>query len=351
MVKAYLERLEREALSLYHGFPAQLKTIYFGGGTPSHLSDAELAQVVSIFEKTWGWAAEEATLEADPLTFDRTRLETFKALGFNRLSIGLQSTQDDVLRFLGRLHSAKEGLRAVEMALDAGFEVSADLITAVTGQDTVQDLRTLAETGVPHISVYNLTIEPYTPFARRGVQVDEEKEARDFELANEVLQGYGFERYEVSSHAQPGHESKHNQTYWHGDYFLALGPSAAGFYPAKGEAGDAACLVGERRTNVPIKGWLEHAPPERLPVSSEDYVLDVLMTGLRTRRGVDLAKVAERTGVRVEERYASLIETFTAQGLLELTPPTLRATSKGLLQLNGILKQFFAQPYLIREKA
>ena len=344
LVAAYLTRLEQEAADLYDEFPSQLKTIYLGGGTPSHLSDEELARVVSIFEKTWGFpATQETTLEADPLTFDKARLETFKRLGFNRLSIGLQSTQDNVLKFLGRLHSAEEGLKAVEMALSAGFEVSADLITAVNGQDTALDLRTLAQTGVPHISVYNLTIEPYTPFALRGVEVDEEKEARDFELANEVLKSYGFERYEVSSHAQPGHESKHNQTYWHGDYFLALGPSAAGFYPTRNKSSGTSPLVGERRTNVPIKGWLEHSPPERLPVTPEDYVLDVLMTGLRTRCGVDLDKLAARSGVRVEERYASLVEELTARGLLELTPPRLRATSQGLAQLNGILKRFFAQ--------
>ena len=343
LIAAYLKRLEQEAVSLYDEFPSELKTIYLGGGTPSHLSDEELARVVAILQQTWGWAAEEATLEADPLTFDKARLETFKRLGFNRLSIGLQSTQDDVLKFLGRLHSAEEGLKAVEMALDAGFEVSADLITAVNGQDTAQDLRTLAETGVPHISVYNLTIEPYTPFALRGVEVDEEKEARDFEVANEVLSGYGFERYEVSSHAKPGHESRHNQVYWHGDYFLALGPSAAGFYPTRDKSGGTSPLVGERRTNLPIKDWLEHAPPERLPVSPEDYVLDVLMTGLRTRRGVDLEKLASHSGVRVEERYASLVEELTARGLLELTPPRLRATNQGLVQLNGILKRFFAQ--------
>ena len=358
LVAAYLARLEQEAVSLYDEFPSQLKTIYLGGGTPSHLSDEELTRVVGIFEKTWGFpGAQETTLEADPLTFDKARLETFKALGFNRLSIGLQSTQDDVLKFLGRLHNGAEGLRAVEMALEAGFEVSADLITAVSGQDTVQDLRTLAETGVPHISVYNLTIEPYTPFALRGIEVDEEKEARDFNLANEVLGGYGFERYEVSSHAKPGHESKHNQVYWHGDYFLALGPSAAGFVPVRSEekgvrrkalnpsplTPHASPPIGERRTNVPIKGWLEQSLPNSLPVTPEDYVLDVLMTGLRTRRGVDLDKLAERTGIRVEEKYASLIEGFVARGLLELTPPHLRTTDKGLVQLNGILKRFFAE--------
>ena len=362
LVAAYLDRLDEEATALHrefsgHEFPSGLDTVYFGGGTPSHLSDKELARVVTTLEKTWGWPArEETTLEADPLTFDRARLQTFKALGFNRLSIGLQSTQDGVLSFLGRLHSGKQGLEAVEMALDAGFEVSADLITGIRGQVTEQDLNALAGTGVPHISVYNLTIEPYTPFARRGVKVDEDKEADDYDLTNEILNSYGLNRYEVSSHAKRGHESKHNQVYWHGDYFLALGPSAASFLPSAGIRGQGLgassstfCsptpgprpLVGERRTNGPIKAWLEHSSPEILPVSPDDYVLDLLMTGLRTRRGVHVERAERTSGIQLLERFALLIERYKAEGLLELTPPYLRATEKGLLHLNTIVQGFF----------
>lgn len=343
LVAAYLNRLEEEAVALYADFPSELETLYFGGGTPSHLSDAELARVVAIFEKTWGWpAGQETTLEADPLTFDKTRLQRFKALGFNRLSIGLQSTQDEVLGFLGRLHTGKEGLEAVELALEAGFEVSADLITGIRTQDTEQDLHALAQTGVPHISVYSLTIEPYTPFARRGVTVDEDKEADDYELTNKVLSHYGLERYEVSSHAKPGHESKHNQVYWHGDHFLALGPSAASFVPPSVQP-KALPSLGERRTNPSIKFWLEQTPPEVLPVSPKDYVLDLLMTGLRTRRGVNVMQLYERSGVDLLSTSEPLIERFRQEGLLELHPPYLRATNKGLLHLNSLLRQFFTQ--------
>lgn len=339
LVAAYLERLEEEATALYDEFPTRLETVYFGGGTPSHLSDAELARVVSIFESTWGWpAAVETTLEADPLTFNATRLETFKALGFNRLSIGLQSTQDSILTFLGRLHSGEQGLRAVSQALSAGFEVSADLITGVSGQEASQDLHALAQTGVAHISVYSLTIEPYTPFALRGVTVDEDKEANDYALASEVLSSYGLERYEISSHAKPGHESKHNGVYWRGDYFLNLGPSAAGFVPTTDNA-----FVGERRTNGPIKGWLEGVPPDTLPVTPEDFVLDLLMTGLRTKMGVDVDALAERTGIYVPEKYGGLVGELKVRGLLEHGGSYLRATEHGLLQLNGIVKRFFAQ--------
>lgn len=337
LVARYLARLEQEAAELCKAFPAQLETIYFGGGTPSHLTDAELAQLVGALRDTWGFpAARETTLEADPQTFDKARLETFRALGFDRLSIGLQSTQDEVLSFLGRAHSGAEGMAAVEMALAAGFEVTADLITGITGQDTEADLRTLAETGVAHMSVYSLTVEPYTPFALRGVKVDEAKESADFELAEKVLSEYGLVRYEVSSHAQPGHESKHNQAYWRGDYFLHLGPSAAGFVPSA-----EAELVGERRSNAPIKSWLECTAPETDPISPQAYALDVLLSGLRTRAGVDLGLLKKRSGFDLLKAYGELVDELARHGLLELSGTHLRTTGMGLQQLNGIVRRFW----------
>ena len=335
LVAAYLKRLRTEALDLHAEFPGALDTVYFGGGTPSHLTDDELAFVVETLQKTWGFPGlHETTLEADPLTFDKARLEIFKALGFDRLSIGMQSTQDDVLQFLGRQHNGREGLAAVEMALEAGFTVSADLITAVPGQDAARDLHTLAQTGVPHVSVYNLTIEANTPFARRGVRVDEDKEADDYTLTEQVLSGYGLERYEVSSHARPGFEAKHNQVYWSGEHFLALGPSAASFMPSPGR-------LGERRTNPVIKRWLLGGTPEVLEVGPLEFVQDVLMTGLRTRRGVDLTQLTARAGFDVTAHYAADLAELTDAGLIERCGPYLRVTEKGLTQLNGVVAAFF----------
>lgn len=336
LVAAYLKRLEHEAATLHAEFPSELDTIYLGGGTPSHLSDTELARVVNILKSTWGPANVETTLEADPLTFDKARLETFKALGFNRLSIGLQSTQDEVLKFLGRLHDGRAGLRALELALAAGFEVSADLITGINAQDAALDLRRLADTGAPHISVYSLVIEPYTPFALRGVLVDEAKESTDFDLATQVLADYGFERYEVSSHAKPGHESHHNKAYWRGDYFLNLGPSAAGFVPAKNPE-----LIGERRTNLPIKAWLEKQAPNTDAITAQDYVLDVLMTSLRTRAGLDVAGLKSRSGINVLTRYAPLIDELEHYKLLRVQDGFLQTTEAGLRQLNGVVRRFW----------
>ena len=331
----YLKRLREEAQALHAEFPGTLDTIYFGGGTPSHLEDDELEFVVETLRQTWGFPAlQEMTLEADPLTFDRARLETFRALGFDRLSIGLQSTQDAVLEFLGRQHTGREGLAAVEMVLAAGFTVSADLITAVSGQDAALDLHTLAQTGVPHVSVYNLTVEPNTPFARRGVRVDEDKEADDYALADEILSGYGLERYEISSHAKPGFEAKHNSVYWSGEHFLALGPSAASFVPSPG-------FIGERRTNLPIKNWLTGDKPDVLPVDAEAFVQDVLLTGLRTRRGVDLSYLSQRAGFKVGEHYRDVLASLTQGGLTECCGDYLRVTPAGLLQLNRVTAAFF----------
>ncbi len=334
LVSAYLKRLREEANALYTRFSTELKSIYLGGGTPSHLTNDELAFIVDIFKQTWGFAAQEITLEADPLTFDKARLRYFKELGFNRLSIGLQSTQDDVLKLLGRIHNAKQGLQAVEMALEANFNVSVDLITTVPKQDVARDLHDLAQTGVKHISAYNLTIEPYTPFAMRGLITDEDRELKDYLLTNEILSSYGFERYEVSSHAKVGFESKHNQVYWQGDYFLALGPSAAGFIP-KDEG------IGERYTNKPIKAWLKGGAPEIVPVSREDYVLELIMTGLRTARGINLQRTKVITGIDILARFSDLIEQLKSQNLLNVTTTHLQTTPKGTLQLNGIVKYFF----------
>lgn len=335
LVGRYLDRLELEAESWYDRHPGPLDTIYFGGGTPSHLTDTELKRIVRLFERTWGWPARlETTIEADPLTFDPERLERWRALGVNRLSIGLQSTQDPVLRLLGRLHNGREGLEAISSALEAGFNVSADLITAVPGQDAARDLHALAATGVAHLSAYTLTVEPDTPFGRRGMRIDPEQEAADFELADTILSSYGYRRYEVSSHAKPGFESRHNQVYWHGEYYLALGPAAAAFVPLDG-------TPGVRLTNPPIKGWLRGDPPERHELTVEDFVLEMLMTGLRTQRGVDLKRLERRSGLPVESRYAPVIGPALERGLLILKERRLRATEAGLMRLNALLQKFF----------
>lgn len=341
LVARYLDRLEREIADAGARFGGPLETLYLGGGTPSHLSDAELLRVLTAVGGAFDLsAAREVTLEADPATFDAERVAFFAGAGVTRLSIGLQSTQDAVLRFLGRAHDGATGLDAVRTAVASGLEVSADLILAVPGQDPEVDLERLAASGVGHVSVYTLTIEPYTPFALRRIRVDEDRAADDYDLAAERLAQHGFRRYEVSNHALPGREAVHNQVYWHGAYFLGLGPSAAGYLPV-GDGSDPQDL-GERVTNLPIKAWLRGDAPERERLSPHEHVLERLMTGLRTTRGVDLVALCDRTGIDPRTGFGALIDDEAAAGRLTLDGATLRATDAGLPVLDAILRRFFA---------
>lgn len=334
LVARYLDRLDEEAAETAARHPGPLDTVYLGGGTPSHLTDAELTRVFALLARHWSTPARvETTLEADPRTFDAQRLAHFRELGVNRLSIGLQSTQDGVLRFLGRAHDGAEGLGAVHQALEAGFRVNVDVIMAVPGQDLDRDLRSVAELGVRHMSVYTLTIEPHTPFALRGVRVDPDEDADAFETAEAVLAEYGLERYEVSNYAVPGEESRHNQATWRGAWYLGLGPSASSHLPHG--------PFGTRHKNPPIKDWLAGAAPEADPLSADDVVLERLMTGLRTREGVDLVALEARTGVRVEDAHAVWLDAALRHELLTLDERrTLRASGTGLARLDALLRAF-----------
>jgi putative oxygen-independent coproporphyrinogen III oxidase len=328
LVAAFLTRLEREAAELAARWPGPLDTLYLGGGTPSHLSDAELDRVLAAVRAGWGGLGEgETTLEADPGTFDTDRARRWRDAGIHRVSIGMQSTQDAVLRFLGRSHSGEGALRAADDGLSAGLRVSLDVITAVPGQDASADLEAAAASGAQHVSVYGLTVEPHTPFARRGVRVDEDRSADDFELAETLLARHGLERYEVSNHALPGFESRHNRTYWRGDGWLALGPSAAGFEPPT--PSDPQGSRGVRTRNAVIKAWLQGEPRERSPVDGPTLALELLMTGLRTREGVELAELQRRTGVDVCERFGPQVRGALSAGLLERRGGALVATRRG----------------------
>ncbi len=342
LVAGYLGRLEDEAAALAARFPGPLETVYLGGGTPSHLRDDELARVFDALRRGWGGlGALETTLEADPGTFDAARARRWRDAGVTRLSIGMQSTQAPVLRFLGRGHTGPQALQAARDALGAGLHVSLDVITAVPGQDARADLEAAAASGAQHVSVYTLTVEPYTPFAQRGVRVDEERAADDFDLAEAVLRQHGLERYEVSNHARRGFESHHNRVYWRGDGWLALGPSAAGFEPPA--PGDPPGTLGVRTRNPPIKTWLRAEPPERTPVDGPALALELLMTGLRTREGVDLGELRRRTGVDARTGFPRTIADAQRYGLLRFDGPRLRATPAGTRVLDAVLRRFFAE--------
>lgn len=353
-VEAYLSRLDAELRELGERYEVSLDTVYLGGGTPSFLRDHELAALVGSVRRHLGWGAQENTLEVNPGTLGPGRAALWRSLGFDRASVGVQSLDDATLKFLGRRHSAAQARAAVSELVAGGWRVSGDLMTAVAGQPLEADVRGLAELGVGHISAYTLTIESGTEFARRGVTVREEDEERGFTQAAELLGELGFGRYEISNYARPGEHSRHNLAYWEGRPYLGAGPSAAGHYPAwplppglgptKGE--EEAPPPGEvltwRWTNPPLGPWLAGVRPEPEPIDPAEYVTDALFMGLRLRGGLDLADLARRSGLRVEERYAAPLARHLAAGRLTLEGSRLRATEAGWWALNRVVSDFLA---------
>ncbi|MBB6098879.1 oxygen-independent coproporphyrinogen-3 oxidase [Deinobacterium chartae] len=334
-VEAYLDHLEAEAQRLRSRYRIDLRTVYLGGGTPSFLRDAEMERLVGIVRENLGWGSQENTLEVNPGTVSAARAAHWRSLGLDRASVGVQSLDDATLRFLGRQHDARTAREAVSLLLEADFRVSGDLITAVEGQPLEDDIRGLAGLGVEHISAYTLTIEPGTEFARRGLEVSEEDERRGFEVTAARLGELGFARYEISNYARPGGESRHNLAYWTNQFYLGLGPGAAGHYPSSQPG-----VLAERVTRPHLHRWLagESGEPER--IGPEDYVTDALFMGLRLVRGVDLADLSRRSGLDVQARYAAVLERQLRRGTLILEGGTLRATDAGRWILNQVVTDF-----------
>ncbi|MGC8905163.1 radical SAM family heme chaperone HemW [Thermus sp.] len=329
-VEAYLRRLGEEAHALHARFPEALDTLYLGGGTPSYLRDREL---VALFQSLPWRLAEgaEVTLEANPGTLSPGRLRLLKDLGVNRLSLGVQSFQEPVLRFLGRAHGRKGALRAVEMALEAGFRVSLDLILGLPMQDVEEDLKKAASLGVGHVSAYTLQVEKGTPFALLGLKEDPEREAWAMERAEALLGEAGLFRYEVSNFAREGEEARHNLVYWRAGFWLALGPAATGQYPGRG------AFYALRRTSPPLPRWLLGEPPKEEALSPLEHAKESLMLGLRLREGVDVAGLEAKTGLSLWPLLQEKVRELAAEGLLAVEGKRLKPTPKAFPLLHRVV--------------
>jgi len=333
-VEAYLRRLGEEAQALHERFPEALDTLYLGGGTPSYLRDREL---VALFQSLPWRLAEgaEVTLEANPGTLSPGRLQLLKDLGVNRLSLGVQSFQEPVLRFLGRAHGRRGALRAVEMALEAGFRVSLDLILGLPMQEVERDLKEAASLGVGHVSAYTLQVEKGTPFALLGLKEDPEREAWAMERAEALLGEAGLFRYEVSNFAREGEEARHNLVYWRAGFWLALGPAATGQYPGEGR------VYALRRTAPPLPRWLLGEPPKEEAIPPLEHAKESLMLGLRLREGVDVAGVEARTGLSLWPLLQEKVRELAAQGLLAVEEKRLSPTPRAFPLLHRVVLELW----------
>ena len=315
-------------------------TLYFGGGTPSALPPHHLARIVESLVSRFRMASDLwISLEVNPEDVDSETAAAWSELGVRTVSVGVQSFDDDELRFLGRRHTAVEGRRAVERLLEQGFDVvSLDLIYALPGQQRSAWSRSLEQLPeVQHVSGYELTVHEGTPFARfersgRLVQTPDAEKALWFRHVHEELGRRGLEAYEVSNFARgEGARSRHNSKYWRSAPYLGLGPSAHSF--------DGACRWAGLRDWKAWASALETgdsvvAMHERL--SAVDRCTEEIMLGLRTAEGVDLEDLRERYGFELRGPRAEAVARYRAQGLLELHGARLEPTLEGWLVADTI---------------
>ena len=335
-------------------------SIYFGGGTPSLLTAAELDQLFAAIREAGYWRGEtdtEITLEANPDDLHPATVAALAASPVNRLSIGIQSFDGADLRFMNRAHDAAEALAAVDRVKAAGFSnLSIDLIYgAQTTSDATwtRNLEIATSLPVNHIAAYALTVEPKTALGHRVAagavpDTDDEKFTRHFDLLIDHLEAAGFEHYEISNFARPGHRSRHNSGYWTGQPYLGIGPGAHSFDGRY-----------RRRWNVSnnatyAKAWKEvhdatdYAAADTLlyeeeHLSERDRYNEYVMTGLRRNEGIDLAVLAERFGREAADHFAREVARHLTAGTLRQVPPgaIYRLTRTGLAVADGIAADAF----------
>lgn len=321
-----------------------LQTVFFGGGTPSLMQGASVGRVLEEARKLWPWANDvEITLEANPASADAARFADYRAAGVNRVSLGIQALNDADLKFLGRLHNLAEAKAALALAQKTFDRVSLDLIYARPDQSLAawkQELREALAIGTEHLSLYQLTIEPQTPFAlqhQKGTLVipDEELAAALFDLTQEVTAAAGLPAYEVSNHARPGAEARHNLIYWRYGSYAGVGPGAHGRLHLGGK------YIATITERLPER-WLRqvesqgHGFTEWSEVLPDDAAHEHLLMNLRLAEGLDLAAYRARWGTAPSP---ARITELQAQGLISLEGDMLRATPRGLLVLNSLIAE------------
>jgi oxygen-independent coproporphyrinogen-3 oxidase len=347
----FVEAILKEMALRQHYLPdasTALETIYFGGGTPSLLTGAELARIFDAIQTHFTVSPQaEITLEANPDDLSPAKLAELAASPVNRLSIGLQSFHEPHLRLMNRAHSAQESGQAVRAAQAAGFEnISVDLIYGVPAASHAiweDDLARLLELGVPHVSAYALTIEPDTAFGRRlkkgtFVAPPEEFVAHQFETLLARLRAHGYEQYEISNFCQPGRESRHNANYWRGVPYLGLGPSAHSF---DGRSRQYAVANNPQYVAAVLERGEVPATVEQL--SPLDQANEYLLTTLRTSRGCDLAHLRDALGLDLLAGRADYLASLTTQGMATLAGGVLRLTDAGKLLADHITLELFAE--------
>jgi putative oxygen-independent coproporphyrinogen III oxidase len=340
-LKALLADMAYEA-AMTQGRP--LTSIFFGGGTPSLMPPATVAELIKSAEERWGFAdTVEITLEANPSSVEAARFADLAAAGVNRVSLGLQSLDDSALAFLGRAHSVAESLNALTIAQRHFGRVNIDLIYARPDQTEAQwqaELERAIAFGTDHMSLYQLTIEPGTRFetmVRTGhfVPADDDEAATLYEVTRELTSAAGIPAYEISNHAKPGSESRHNLSYWRYDDYIGIGPGAHGRR-----------LKSATQRHKKPENFLSAVERNAHGISSEEVLdsstraTEALLMGFRLAEGVNLQRLSDRTGVAADALLdASAVDRIAKLGLITRDGDHFTVTPQGMPLLDAILPE------------
>lgn len=346
-VDAYIESIGKElALWKQQGaLEVPLETVFLGGGTPTALTPDQLKRLLELIHQYVPMSEDvEWSSEANPDELTREKMEVLYKGGVNRLSMGVQTFDQDLLKRLGRTHANDDVLRAVETAREVGFSnISFDLMYGLPGQTMAQWDETLERAfafGMPHFSAYSLIIEPKTVFYNLMVKgklntVTEDLEGDMYERLMDEMEKHGLHQYEISNFAQPGHESRHNLLYWDNEEYIGVGAGAHGY------------VDGVRYSNHgPLKKYMEPLEAGERPVLDATTVTvkaqmeEEMFLGLRKTAGVELARFEEKFGAALEQVYGEILQNEQAKGNLVIEQGRVKLTHKGRFVGNEVFEQF-----------
>jgi len=322
-----------------------IDSIYLGGGTPSLLTIEDCSLLLKTIRQYFIVSENaEITIEANPDDVNKEKLREWKQIGINRLSIGVQSFFEDELRWMNRAHNAQHARQCIEWSLQEGFtNLTIDLIYGsplLTDDLWKQNIDIATGYGISHLSCYALTVEEKTPLQKliqteKATNVDNDKQARQFLLLMQWMKEKGYEHYEVSNFAKPNSRSRHNSSYWKGEKYLGLGPSAHSYNGA------------ERRWNVAnnniyISGINKGLPKRETEIlSSKNRLNESIMISLRTKEGLDLDKIEKEWGSNEKKRINQRLQKFTKSGLISVNNSIAQLTDEGMLLADGIASDLF----------
>lgn len=318
-----------------------VQTIFFGGGTPTAVDAKLLCEVLHSIKKAFLVSADaEISLECNPGTVSKETLQLYKEAGFNRLSIGLQSTQDHLLKKLGRIHNYAQFVETFESARAVGFSnINIDLMSALPDQtleDYVETLHKVLSFKPEHISAYSLIVEEGTPFYDMDLQLpDEDTEREMYAVTEEILNAHGFVRYEISNYALPGFEAKHNEVYWTRGAYLGLGLGACSLIQKSGKE-----IRWKNNSNLLtyLEGKFHYE--EELVLSKQDAMEEYFFLGLRMMKGINLGAFVEVYGAEAYASFEPAIAESMKEELLDIKGNQLFLTKKGIDVSNYVFQKF-----------